>query len=317
MYAANTSIYSLHFQIGGLAGVALGLLYFLQEKIIYVPAIPGIPRDYPYTPDEFGLDYDDVWMTTVDGVRLNAWLMWPRHWTAADRQHRPTLVFFQENAGNMAYRLPFLKSLVRVLDCQAFILSYRGYGRSEGSPSQAGLEMDADTVIAHLLKRKDIDTDQIILMGRSLGGAVAIYAATRHKTSIRGLIVENTFTNLEDTAPNQMPFLRPFIGAGKPCNWLLRNKWYNDQRVEELKDLPVLFLSSLADEMLHPAQMLQLYMTHAAPPWSFVPFEGARHMDCYETHAPLYWPTVQEFMSRLLPVSTTPTTTSSDNNNIF
>jgi abhydrolase domain-containing protein 13 len=288
-------------KVGGLAGVALGLLYFFQEKILYVPSIPGLPRDYPYYPDAFGLEYEDIWMTAPDNVKLNAWLMWPSHWKAEDRKRRPVLIFFQENAGNMAYRLPFLKSLIRVLDCSAFILSYRGYGRSEGSPTEMGLQMDADTAIAHVLQREDIDAKNIVLMGRSLGGAVAIYAGTRHKSKIRGIIIENTFTSIEETVPNMMGFLRPLIGPGKPCNWLVRNKWYSNKRIENLKDVPMLFLSSLADEMLHPGQMLTLYLSHAAPPWSFVPFEGARHMDCFETHAPLYWPAVQEFMGRLFP----------------
>lgn len=240
-------------------------------------------------------------MNAPDGIKLNAWLMWPSHWKAEDRKRRPVLIFFQENAGNMAYRLPFLKSLIRVLDCSAFILSYRGYGRSEGSPTEMGLQMDADTAIGHILQRDDIDVKNLVLMGRSLGGAVAIYAGTRHKSKIRGLIIENTFTSIEETVPNMMGFLKPLIGPGKPCNWLVRNKWYSNKRIENLKDVPMLFLSSLADEMLHPGQMLTLYLSHAAPPWSFVPFEGARHMDCFETHAPLYWPAVQEFMGRLFP----------------
>lgn len=136
-------------------------------------------------------------------------------------------------------------------------------------------------------------------MGRSLGGAVAIYAATQYKSHICGLIVENTFSNLEEAAPHAMPMLRPLIGPGRPCNWLLRNKWYSNQRLKELKDLPILFLSSLADEMLHPSQMHSLYLTHGQSPWQFIPFEGAGHMDCYETHAPHYWPALRDFVDLL------------------
>ena len=71
---------------------------------IYVPRLPGIPSDYPYFPDAFHLAYEDVWLTTADGLRLHAWLMWPRHWGPDERQRRPTVLFFQENAGNMAFR---------------------------------------------------------------------------------------------------------------------------------------------------------------------------------------------------------------------
>ena len=71
---------------------------------IYVPRLPGIPNEFPYLPDEWRLGYEDVWLTTADGVRLHAWLMWPAHWGPAERRSRPTVMFFQENAGNMAFR---------------------------------------------------------------------------------------------------------------------------------------------------------------------------------------------------------------------
>ena len=228
--------------------------------------------------------------------------MWPQQWSAEDRRKHPCIIFFQENAGNMSYRLPFLKALVNVLKCSAFILSYRGYGLSEGHPTEQGLQIDADTAIRHLLTRSDIDPQKIVIFGRSLGGAVAIYAATKHKNDIKGLIVENTFTNIEETAGHAMPFLRPLVGRGRPCNWLVRNKWPSDRRIRELKDLPVLFLSSLADEMLHPGDMMTLYLQHGAAPWSFIPFENARHMDCFMTHAPLYWQAIQGYMDRLFGV---------------
>jgi hypothetical protein len=63
-----------------------------------------MPNEYPYTPDQWGMGYEDVWLTTPDGLRLHAWYMWPAHWDAAQRRAAPTVVFFQENAGNMAYR---------------------------------------------------------------------------------------------------------------------------------------------------------------------------------------------------------------------
>lgn len=93
--------------------------------MIYIPKIPGVPDDIPFYPDRFGLDYEDVWLTAADGVKLHAWLLRapaggggvgsanaPR-----PRVRGPLLIFFQENAGNMAMRLPFLRLLVRNLGC--------------------------------------------------------------------------------------------------------------------------------------------------------------------------------------------------------
>lgn len=89
----------------------------------------------------------------------------------------------------MALRLHFIKSMIRVLDCNVFILSYRGYGLSHGVPSEKGLQMDAEAAMRMLNSRKDIDSTKLVIFGRSLGGAVAIYTASKFKDQIRGLIV--------------------------------------------------------------------------------------------------------------------------------
>ena len=96
---------------------------------IYIPKIPGVPDEIPFYPDRFGLDYEDVWLTAADGVKLHAWLLrpgggggmgggaGPQSAHRAPRARGPLLIFFQENAGNMAMRLPFLRLLVRNLGC--------------------------------------------------------------------------------------------------------------------------------------------------------------------------------------------------------
>lgn len=92
-------------------------------------------------------------------------------------------------AGNMALRLHFIKYMTQILDCSVFILSYRGYGLSGGVPSERGLQLDAEAAIEALLSRNDVDPNKIVVFGRSLGGAVAIYTASKHKEKIKGLIV--------------------------------------------------------------------------------------------------------------------------------
>ena len=203
---------------------------------------------YPYQPDEFGLEFEDVWLEAGDGVKLHAWMMWPARWAAEQRRRRPVVVFFQENAGNMAYRLHFLKPLTRVLDCSAFILSYRGYGASGGRPSEAGLQADAAAALAHVLSRPDVDPRRVVVFGRSLGGAVAIHAAAARAAAgapLPALVIENTFTRLADVVPKVMPLLGRLIGPGRRFNWLLRNRWDNEREIRGLTRVPILFLSSL------------------------------------------------------------------------
>ena len=101
---------------------------FHHPTQIYIPKIPGVPDEIPFYPDRFGLDYEDVWLTAADGVKLHAWLLRPPAGGfggagaalaagGPPRARGPLLIFFQENAGNMAMRLPFLKLLVRNLGC--------------------------------------------------------------------------------------------------------------------------------------------------------------------------------------------------------
>ncbi|GAB4817768.1 hypothetical protein N2152v2_004814 [Parachlorella kessleri] len=277
----------------GLAGVALGLLYVLQEKLANHPA--------------FGLAYEDLWLTAADGTRLHAWYMWPKGWTPEQRRARPTVLFFQENAGNMAFRLPYIKPFVRQADCSLMILGYRGYGESEGSPSERGIQLDAQAALDHLLGRSDVDPTNIVLLGKSLGGAVAFYIAKNNKDKVRGIIIENTFTSMVDTIGVVMPLLAPLVGKGRRFNFLVRNKWPSAEYILSLRDMPILFLCSGQDEMLGAHQMRDLYALRGsggeggATPWTWVEFPEARHMDAHEVAPAHYWPAIADFLQRLPP----------------
>jgi fermentation-respiration switch protein FrsA (DUF1100 family) len=251
-------------------------------------------------PPDYGMDFEDIWIRCQDGTKLHAWMMWRKGLDEDTVQKLPLVIFFQENAGNMSMRLHFCRTLVSVLNCKVFILSYRGYGESQGSPSESGIQMDVQSTMKYLMARKDFESSKTVIMGRSLGGAVAIYTAVEFKKHISAVIVENTFTSIMDMAPQALPPLRPFVGHGKPCNWLIRNKWDSINRVKDLKDTPMLFLVSLADEIVHPMQMATLFKAHGSDPWSLHEFEDAAHMDCYHTHAPLYWPKVKSFFDSVV-----------------
>ena len=258
-----------------------------------------------YSPDQFGLDYEDAYFNSGDGTSLHGWLMWPQQWDHF-QQDRPLVLFYQENAGNMSFRLPFLRSLTRALNCSAFALSYRGYGASSGTPSEAGLREDALAAVLWLSQRST-HPSPLIIMGRSLGGAVALSTAVQclkspNKPStldLRGLVIENTFSSLSATVGHVMPLLSPFIGPGKLCNFLLRNKWDNIEAARTLKSLPILWMSSLQDEMLPPEHMMELYALHPTEPWELVTFEDGRHIDTYDSHAATYWPHVRDFVTKV------------------
>jgi abhydrolase domain-containing protein 13 len=226
----------------GVAAVSvcgLAALYCFQEKLLY---IPGVPNDYIKTPQDYGISYEDVWLTAADGVKLHCWHLMPN--SQISNVKPPVILFFQENAGNMSFRMPFLARLVRHLSTAVFVLGYRGYGKSDGAPTQSGLEMDANAALEHLLQRDDIDTTRIVVVGKSLGGAVALHTAAKHESLLRGAIIENTFLSVEEMVPLVFPFLSFGFGEKRPLNFLVRNKWRNRDQVAAVKTLPVLLIGS-------------------------------------------------------------------------
>ena len=280
-----------HFTIRGLvtlfSGVMALFLYVLwayQESLLYQPKVfPQYtrPQDNPpgyRNPGEHGIPYEDVWLDTEDGVRLHAW--WVRPDKVEERRARATLLFFHANAGNMGFRLDNVRQMYADFHLNVFILSYRGYGNSEGTPTEKGILIDAECTWQHVTHRADVDASRIIVFGRSLGGSVAIALASRHSQPakavagagnsaaaarstvsgapdggppyIAGLIVENTFTSISSLVNTLFPLLSPL----KPL--ILRLDWPAIRRIA-LVTAPILLLSGQLDEVVPAQHMQDLY----------------------------------------------------------
>eukprot|EP00696_Hemimastix_kukwesjijk_P012271 gnl/Hemi2/25392_TR8547_c0_g1_i1.p1 gnl/Hemi2/25392_TR8547_c0_g1~~gnl/Hemi2/25392_TR8547_c0_g1_i1.p1 ORF type:complete len:483 (+),score=74.69 gnl/Hemi2/25392_TR8547_c0_g1_i1:193-1449(+) len=224
-----------------------GLLYYFQDKLLYFPQYPLGSRSLTATPAKYNLQFDDLTLRTQDSVRLHAWFI-----KCNDAyQLAPTVLFFQGNAGNIAHRLDNAALLVTQAHCNVLMLSYRGYGLSEGSPSEEGLILDAQCALDHLLARSDIDPRQIFLFGRSLGGAVAIALATQRQSQLCGLLLENTYTSILDMIDVVHPLLRPF-------KLVVRDRWMSCERILNIT-IPTLFISGLRDKHVPPAHMTSLH----------------------------------------------------------
>lgn len=248
-----------------LVGAFIVILYFKQERILYVPQPnKSLPRSNFSNPEnmrspvEWNLPYEEVRMKCSDHVLLHGWFI--RHPTEMNKRY--TILYFHGNASNIGSRLPFYAELFTQLDVNILTVDYRGYGDSEGEPSEPGLNIDAVTALEYLYSRPDIDHKKIIVFGRSLGGAVAIsllhsHADTKnHQHPVAGLIIENTFTSIADVAVNVLWPLRclhPKIVAP-----LLSSKWISKDKIGEL-NMPILFISGLMDEIIPCSQMAKLY----------------------------------------------------------
>lgn len=284
---------------GGLCVGGMAVLVALQRKLLYVPVLPGAPREYVARPEDYELACDDAELVAEDGTKLHAWFLRASDGSPA----RATVVFFQENAGNISHRLPFARALVHVLHVHVLLLSYRGYGASEGTPTEAGLKQDAGAAMAYVLGRKDVDPKRVVVMGKSLGGAVAIHAATQHP--VAALVVENTFTSVNDMAATLLPPLRRLVASGKPLERLCFDRWKNVDAIRKV-NVPTLMLSSRQDEIVPSVQMRNLYASAMAADakarerFRFVEMLQSHHMDAYVADADLYWGTLHKFLDEVL-----------------
>ncbi len=239
--------------LGGLLYLALLLYVYLnQANLIHLPQLPG--RQVTATPRMIGLDYERVELNTKDGLTLEGWFL-----PAA--QARATLLFLHGNAGNISHRLDSLQ-LFNQLGLAVFIFDYRGYGNSQGEPTESGIYLDAQAAWAYLTQTRGIPDAEILLFGRSFGGAVAAYLAERHQGL--GLALESTFTSIPDMAAEIYPWL--------PVRSLARYQYDTRSRMANIQ-MPVLVIHSPSDEIIPYSQGRELFEL-AGEPKQFLQING-------------------------------------------
>jgi fermentation-respiration switch protein FrsA (DUF1100 family) len=171
-------------------------MYLQQAAMIFFP-----DRLLNATPASWGLAYEDVFLSAEDGVELHGWYI-PRQ--GSNR----VLLFMHGNAGNISHRGESIAIFHR-LGLNVLIFDYRGYGQSQGEPSEHGLYQDAAAAWQYLIETRGFDSQDIILFGRSLGGAVAAKLASEVQAG--GVILESTFSSARDVAASLFPILSRLI----------------------------------------------------------------------------------------------------------
>ncbi|KAJ3132193.1 hypothetical protein HDU90_007499 [Geranomyces variabilis] len=260
----------------GLSALAGGvvLLYACQNSLIYPANFPAGSRTVVATPDEHGMpEYEAVTITTPDKVKIRAYYI-PHHTGGLDSsaaaesavdglRHRTagrvadgkvantTVLYCHANAGNMGHRLPIAKVFHARFRANVVMFSYRGYGHSEGSPSEKGLKIDAQATLDWILAHPQLKNTKIIVYGQSIGGAVAINLAANNQETIAALIVENTFLTLRKLIPSVMPLIRH-------AAFLCHQIWDSEAAIATIPRMPILLLSGGRDELIPSQQMLTL-----------------------------------------------------------
>jgi fermentation-respiration switch protein FrsA (DUF1100 family) len=230
------------------------LVRFLERRSVFFPG-----KRIKYTPDEIGLDYEDLYVRTSDGIEVNAWFV-KNPLAVTSKTKLATIIFAHGNAGTMGERLIKIKFL-HDFGVHVLAFDYRGYARSSGTPSERGVYLDAKAVFDYLSKRQDVDPAKIIAYGSSLGGAVMIDLAV--KRDVAALIVESSFTSAAAIAKRLYPFLPAFM---------MSIKFDSVSKIKKVK-VSKLILHSPRDRVI-PYEMGKELFQQAKEPKSFVEFDG-------------------------------------------
>jgi uncharacterized protein len=245
----------------------------VERSFIYYPT-----SRLEATPAEYGLPFEDVRPTAEDGVRLHGWYVpGPR---------AVTILWCHGNAGNISHRLDNLRLMRERLGVATLLFDYRGYGASEGTPSEVGTYRDARAFRAWLRDRAG-PAGSVVYFGRSLGAGVAARLAAEEPPT--ALILETPFTSVPAIANATVP------GAG----YLFRTRYDTLGGMAEVR-APVLVVGAGADEVV-PSHHARAIFEAARDPKRFIEIPGARHNDTYVVGGASYWQAWESFLREYVP----------------
>jgi fermentation-respiration switch protein FrsA (DUF1100 family) len=255
-----------------LAVVAFTALYFWANGLVYFP----IRFPDGEWRQQTAVGATEVWLTTRDGVRLNAW------WVPASSGQLVT-VFFHGNGGNLTHRTPHMRAIASA-GSAVLIIDYRGYGKSAGTPAESGLYADADAAYEWLISQGH-SPKKIIIQGESLGTAVAVELAGRKACA--GVVLEAPFNSASQVAAGLLPLLGPLV-----------IRVYNSKEKVGKIRAPLLFIHGDRDEVI-PYKLGRDLFDAAPEPKSFWTIPGAGHNNLVDVAGDRYREKLAEFYASL------------------
>jgi len=270
--------------------VLLGLLLLVLLVRMFEERLVFFPDRYAtneWDPSRMGVEVEDVFLTTSDGVRLHAWWA-PASSFAKATEDKPaeqapgtalTILYFHGNAGNLTNRIENI-AFLRQLPANVLAVDYRGYGKSEGRPTEAGVYLDAQAAYDYLFHERGVVPDQLVVLGQSLGVAVAVDLAS--KRPVAGLILEGGFPSAGRVVQRTM---------GLPgLHFVIRSKFDSAAKLKEIS-VPVLVAHCTRDPILPYALGEELYAA-ANQPKTFVSYDS-------DYHEPFFFANPVDYAARL------------------
>lgn len=269
--------------IVGLPLVFPGLVSRLAPFMLYYPTRLS---EAAAEPGAWGLPAaEEAVIRTADDLKLHAW--WVPANAASGARSCGAVVYFHGNAGHLADRAPIAQALSS-LGFDALLVDYRGYGRSEGKPSEAGLYLDGEAAYAYVLEERRVPAGRVVLAGNSLGGAVAVAVASRVEAG--ALVVTSTFRTLPELARTLYPWL-----PGRLFRWEL-NRFDSATRIGGV-DMPVFIGWGQRDDLVSRGQTFGLYEA-AAEPKTWFESQTADHNNLWSETS--FWLALKDFLEKSL-----------------
>jgi uncharacterized protein len=258
------------------AGIVLGVpaaMYLVQDNLLFYPQ----PLAGPGPASRAARQVEDLSFDTAEGVRLRGWLV-----KAADARP-PLLIYYGGNAEEVSWQAaepwPTGWSLA--------LVNYRGYGTSEGKPSERALCADALVVFDALSRRPDVDPARIVLVGRSLGSGIATYVATHRP--VAGVILISPFDSMVDVGRRHYPWL--------PVGLLLKHPFDSQSRAPAI-GVPLLAIVGRRDSIIPPSHSKRLFEAWGGPKrWIDLPQADHNDMSTW----PQFWPAIDAFLEERRP----------------
>jgi hypothetical protein len=266
----------LRIMIGILIGLLalLALLYFLQDKLIFFPQ--KLPKEEAGRILKRYSHVENINLKTGNNISIKGWFV-----KNSTLLKSPLIIYFGGNAEELSYMIYYAD---KVKGWSLALINYRGYGLSEGKPSEKDLYADAVSIYDYFSKRDDIDNTRIVLIGRSLGTGVATYLAQMRP--VKALILVSPYDSIISIGKHHYPLL--------PVNLLLRHRFDSLSRAP-LISAPLLVITA-ADDTIIPLKHSKKLAEKWGGPHSLKIIEGGDHNTIHDNAE--YWKTINEFLAK-------------------
>ncbi len=234
-------------------------------------------REHVVDPKQIGFTYRDIEFAASDGTGLHGWLF------PAEGDHLGSVLFLHGNAENISTHFANVAWLAKA-GFDVFAFDYRGYGRSAGSPDLEGMHLDTAAALETLLSLPETDPDRVMVVGQSLGGAIALTAIARspYKNRLKALVVEGAFSDYRRIAREKLAAFWLTWPLQWPISLAIDDRWRPIEAAAALAPLPLLVIQDEDDQVVPPAHGQALYDA-ASPPKYLWRLPATGHIQAFTT----------------------------------